>query len=305
MKIMFCLRRRVVVKISIYSVCLLFLVCLGSRFSFAGPWTIPKGGLYLNYSTILTTFNTVRLYNDNTKSVGGSQFISNAASFYYGISDNLNIHAMIPYEVSQRRDDTRASGDTRGSITKLGDAKFGLKYRFLAEERGHPLSLALRGEWKKPLSHYPENRLDSPGDRQDDYELRLLLGRYFDIFDISSYIDVEGGYRVRTGSTKDELFGYAEAGMLFGSKFSGRVFVDGVNAQGGLGLESPRFMSLMMGQGKPPFPRVGEDFIKAGFGVSFFPTDHIDIGAFWSTTVYYDNTSRDTHIGVSIGYKFW
>lgn len=296
---MSCQRRKVLLKISIYSVCLLFLVCLGSRFSFAGPWTIPKGGLYLNYSTVLTTFNAVRLHNNNPKDVGGVQFISNAASIYYGISDNLDIHAMIPYEVSQRRD------DNRGSITKLGDAKFGLKYRFLAEEHGHPLSLAIGGEWKKPLSHYPENRLDSPGDRQDDYEFRLLLGRYFDIFDISSYIDVEGGYRFRTGSTKDELFGFAEFGMLFGSKFSGRVFVDGVNAQGGLNLESPKFMALVAGQGKPPFPRIGEDFIKTGFGISFFPTDHIDVGAFWSTDVYYTNTSRDTHIGVSIGYKFW
>ncbi len=299
MKTMLCLKLRGAVNISIYCVCLLLMVCLGSRFSIAGPWTIPKGGLYLNYSAILTTFNTVRLHNGNTKDVGGSQFISNAASIYYGISDNLNIHAMIPYEVTQRRDDNRSS------ITKLGDAKFGLKYRFLKEEQGHPLSLALGAEWKRPLSHYPENRLNSPGDRQDDYEFRLFLGRYFDIFGITSYLDVEGGYRVRTGSTKDELFGFAELGVLFCSKFSGRVFVDGVNAQGGLNLGSPRFMSLVAGQGKPPFPRVGEDFIKAGLGFSFFPTDKIDVSAFWSSNVYYTNTSRDTHIGVSIGYKLW
>lgn len=291
--------RKVLFNIGVIGVVFLLLVGSGNRFTSAGPWTMQKGSLYLNYSAVWTEFDKVKLHNDDTKDVGDVQFISNAASFYYGILDNLDIHAMIPYEISSRE------GDGKGGIKDFGDAKFGLKYRFLAEEYGYPLSLALGVEWKTPLSNYSENRLDSLGDQQDDYEFRLFLGRYFDIFNMTGYVDVEGGYRLRTGSTKDELFGFTELGMLFGSKFSGRVFVDAVNALGGLELESPRFMELMMGQGAPPFPRVGEDFVKAGLGVSFFPTDSMDIGMFWSTNVYTDNSSRDMHVGVSIGYKFW
>ena len=275
------------------------LVSFGNSHVFAGPWTIPQGGLYVNYSAVRTTFDEVTLFNGEKKDVGEVRFFSNSVLFDYGLLNNLNIHAIIPYEYSSQEGDG-------GRNAAFADGRFGLKYRFLSEENGAPLSLALGSELKIPLSAYKTDSLAAHGDQQIDYDFRLYLGRYFNISGLTSYADIEGGYRFRTESTPNEVFGFAEFGLFLCKKISFRAFTYGVNAFGGLGLMSPEFMEIMMQRGTPPFPQVGEDYVKAGLGLSFFPTDHLDVGFFWSRNVYSKNTSiNDDNIGISVGYKFW
>lgn len=275
---------------------LLSLVGIKSA-SAAGPWLIPTGGFYVNYSTLWTNFHKVRLYNDTPKTVKDVYFVSNAVLVEYGLLDRLNIHVMVPYDLSSRKSDATAT------MMGLGDGRLGLKYGVLMEDQGAPLSLSIGAEFKAPLSDYDANKLSSPGDGQNDTEARLLLGRYFDLFNLPAYVDLEGGYRFRSGDPADEVFGFAELGVYFNDTISGRIFIDNVTARGGIGLESPEFMALVAAEGKPPFPRVGEEYTKAGLGLSFYPTEYLDVGISWSKTVSEDNTSLDNHIGISIGYK--
>lgn len=292
-------RRHALFRVGLLSVSFCLLMNFADRSAFAGPWTLAKGNLYVNYSFISTKYNKVELYDGTHKDVGDVRTLSNRVFIKYGALDNLDIHMDIPYEL------TSLEGDPASTTRKFGDGRFGFQYRFLRENDNAPVSLALGFEWKTPLSSYPATNLSSLGDHQDDYEYRFLVGRYFDIFNLTSYANIEGGYRTRTGKTPDEVFGFGEIGVLFTPKVAGRVFVDGVDALGGIGLESPEFMDIMMQDGTMPFPRVGENYIKAGVGFSFYPNNSVDVGIFWSIPVYRSNTSFDSNMGISIGYKFF
>jgi hypothetical protein len=291
--------RRTVFYFNIFCTAFLFLFSLGGKPAFAGPWTLEKGSLYVNYSLISTYREKIKAYDGTRMNVGKIRTYSHDVLVKYGVLDNMDVHAVVPYELSS------LEGDPASTIRNFGDGRIGFQYRLLSESESVPVSFALGFEYKRPLSNYSPNHLTSPGEHVEDYEYRFLVGRFFDLFNRVSYVNVEGGYRFRAGKPSDEVFGFGEVGMLFTPKVAGRVFVDGLDSLGGIGLLSPEFGALMASTGEPPFPSVGENWIKTGLGLTFYPTDSIDLGVFWSTPVYRSNTSLDRNMGISIGYKFF
>ena len=285
--------------IGLLSASILVLTILADKTAWTGPWTQPKGRLYVNYSVISTNRKKIKAFDGTSMYVGKIRTLSHTTLVKYGVLEDFDIHVEIPYELSS------LEGDPAATIRNFGDGRFGFQYRLLRENRDAPLSLALGFEYKRPLSSYRVDKLSSPGEQQEDYEYRFLLGRFFDIFEKQSYFSIEGGYRTRTSAPPDEVFGYGELGMRFVPKVAGRVFVYGVDALGGIGLvNDPQFVEIETREGAPPFPFVGENYVKVGLGLTVYPTDSVDVGVFYSIPTYRSNTSLDRHIGISIGYNF-
>ena len=214
-------------RVGLISAGFLFLISFVDKPALAGPWTQEKGSLYINYSSVWTKFDSVRLFNGNRKYVGNVRTLSHDFLMKYGVLENLDVHIQAPYELAS------IEGDPTATSRGFGDGSLGVQYRFLRENENFPVSAAVGFEWKTPLSSYRDDKLSSLGDHNVDYEYRFLVGRYFDVFQKTSYINVEGGYRTRTGKPADEVFGFGEVGMLFTPKVAGRIFVDGVDALGG------------------------------------------------------------------------
>ncbi len=270
----------------------------------AGGWTLDAGQLSASLDIVHTQFDRVKKFDGHTGKTGDVTFVSTGISFEFGLYDWVTVFASVPYEVSSR--DGTAAGpslDRRKGETNLGDGRLGLRVRIFDEFDDDLATVALSGAIKTPLSNYDEHKLHSLGDGQTDLELKLGVGRMFTLFGLEHFVSVDAGYRWRIGDPGDEIFAFGEVGTYVTPDLAVRLFVDGVDSRSGLGLESPAFGAEAAATGLPPFPKVEEDAVRVGGGLSYALTENTDLGLFYAQNVDADNTSVDTVFGLSISIR--
>ncbi|MFT5366537.1 MAG: hypothetical protein ACI8V2_001484 [Candidatus Latescibacterota bacterium] len=263
---------------------------------FAGAWTQAKGSGYVGISSVWTHFAKVRLFDGSEKDVGEVNFYSHSVNFEHGLLDHLSLQASFPFDYATRTGNAAIKG--------MGDGRIGFKFRIFDQDDALPLTLSIGAEIKVPFSDYQTRALHAIGDGQKDLELRLMAGRFVPLGAITHYVSLEGGTRLRANGPGNEVLAYFEIGSFWTNRFSTRFFVDHVNSQSGVGLESPEFHTLRIAQGGPPFPYVQEDFTKFGAGFSFGLTSRVDVAVFGSQTIGERNTSIDSHVGAAFGFSY-
>ena len=174
------------------------------------------------------TVDTFDEDGDKHRNPNGSHFHDHNITFYgeYGLRDNLTLFSTLAYK--QLRSHIRSSeggGIERKSYEYdgLGDLETGVKFGLLHK----PVVVSIQGMIKTAW-FYDSGEDVPPGNNQNDYELKLLLGR--SLWPFPGYCGVELGYRWRTGYPSDEYRYLVEFGMNLTRKLSLRVKLDGIKS---------------------------------------------------------------------------
>ncbi len=196
----------------------------------AGAWCMPKGALYSK--TSLNRYYTHDSFDDNGDlhtNPAGSYFYDYNLTWYgeYGLLDNLSLFGTLPWKrlkshyryldkfTNRYKIDTTYNG--------FGDVEAGIKYGLVRE----PLVVSVQALTKLAWL-YDSNEDVLPGNNQNDYELKLLLGK--SLWPFPGYCGLELGYRWRFGAPADEYRYLLEFGFNPTPKIYTRFKLDGIKS---------------------------------------------------------------------------
>ncbi len=208
------------------SLSLLFIFLIANQL-LAGAWTMKKGQMYNRL--VFNYYETDQLYDEDGDSHSmplDGRFYDRNLNWYqeYGLNDRLTLITSFYYKWLSYHDvyvHNRSNGP--------GDFEIGLKYKIYEGA----LVVSLQGLFKYGKLYGREN--PEIGNRQNDYEIRLLLGK--SLWPFPGYCGLEVGYRYRHGAPADEVRYLAEFGMNFTRKLYGRVKLDGIWGMGNADVE--------------------------------------------------------------------
>ncbi len=205
----------------------------------AGAWTMKKRSMYNRFA--FNYYHTTRIYRSQGDSVAMSmsgRFIDRNWNWYeeYGLTDRITLISSLYYKWLDYRD-SYVSRESYG----IGDAEVGAKYLIW---RG-PVVVSLQGLFKYGELYEGD---DPPlGNGQNDFELRLLLGR--SLWPFPAYCGLEAGYRWRAGAPADEVRALFEIGANFTKKFYARIKLDATIGVGNGDVSSAATPQLPVGSG--------------------------------------------------------
>ncbi|MBO9490350.1 hypothetical protein J7384_08255 [Endozoicomonas sp. G2_1] len=184
-----------------------------SNLANAGAWVAGKGEGYNKFAYAYYEADEFRGENDNF-----SEFIGENTSFYgeYGLGNNFAIYGQLLYQSLEQTDANGLVQTNNG----LGDAEIGIRYQWQAE----PFVLSTSFLAKLPYL-YDEDEPLALGNGQEDYELRVLLGKSLNQY---GYVGAEFGYRLRTDAPSDEYRYLLEYGFNVNKNLYLRTKLDGV-----------------------------------------------------------------------------
>lgn len=166
----------------------------------SGAWVPGVGSGYakLGYSN----YNANELFGDS-KNDGFVDFSGQNYSFYgeFGFATDFAVYGTLLYQKLDQVDSQNVSTQANG----LGDADIGIRYQWQTQ----PVVISTSFLVKLPY-FYDTNDLLPRGNGQEDYELRMLLGRSLNQY---GYLGFEIGYRLRSGSPSDEYRYLLEYGI--------------------------------------------------------------------------------------------
>jgi len=195
----------------------------------AGAWCLQQGSLYskLSYSQYFTV-DTYDKHGDKHRNPDGSNFHDQNVTWYaeYGLLDHLTTFVSLPYK--QLRSHYRLREDdevkhTTSSYNGPGDLELGLKLCLFEKPVVLSAQVLTKVAWL-----YDGHEKVPPGNNQNDYEIKVLVGR--SLWPFPGYCGAELGYRWRTNDPSDEYRYLLEVGVNFTKKLSGRVKLDGIKS---------------------------------------------------------------------------
>ncbi len=215
------------------------ILCAIDSSAWAGAWCMKKGALYskLSYNRYFTVY-TFDEHGDKKRNENGSTFRDKNITWYneYGLLDDFTLFASVPYKwltSHYRYVDKGNLKHTNYRYDGLGDVDLGFRYCFLE----HPIVLSLQF-LTKVAWFYDSSEEVPPGNNQNDYELKLLMGK--SLWPFPGYCGLELGYRWRTSEPSDEYRYLLEFGMNLTRKLSCRVKLDGIKSVKNGDLPEPK-----------------------------------------------------------------
>jgi hypothetical protein len=206
-------------------------VCAVASSARAGAWCMKEGAVYskLSYNYYFTV-DTFADDGHKHRNPNGSNFRDENITWYneYGLFDNFTLFASVPYKMLYSRfrsiektGDAKRLKRTNKRYDGLGDVDLGFRYGLLKD----PVVLSLQA-LTKIAWFYDGSEEVPPGNNQNDYELKMLLGK--SLWPFPGYCGLELGYRWRTDAPSDEYRYLVEFGVNPTKKFSLRAKLDGI-----------------------------------------------------------------------------
>ncbi|HEX3113506.1 MAG TPA: hypothetical protein VHU20_09585 [Candidatus Eisenbacteria bacterium] len=203
----------------------------------AGAWLREPGEAYAKGSVARLTGDEVfdaegeRRPLDDAASYADPKYREVNASLYteYGAARWLTLIASVPLKLAEHEADAIVPlGDIEGSSFGLGDLHVGAR---LPLHRG-PWLAAVEPDLKIPLYGSPDPVSDDPelGSGFVDLGAAAVLGA--GVPRVRGYAQASLGYRLRGGSTSEELYWDAEIGVEPWQAVRARIRYDGVDSQG-------------------------------------------------------------------------
>lgn len=202
----------------LYCLFLLSLFLFQSENIFAGAWTSGQGHMYNKFA--INYFTSSRQYDDDGdkhKIPFNGKFHDFNLNWYeeYGVIDNMNLITSVYYKWltdENRYIESKSNG--------ISDIDIGIKYNLIK----NPVVLSVQGLFKLE-GPYDIKDMPSLGNGQNDFELKLLLGKSLERLPI--YFGLEAGYRWRFEDPSDEWRVLLEVGGSY-QDFYGRLKVDSI-----------------------------------------------------------------------------
>lgn len=226
----------------------------------AGPWVPKVGSGYHKVSA-----NAFRSRDFFGIRPGFEEFTDANLTYYgeVGIVPRLALYGSVPLQRLRQRE-----GGGRTEFSGIGDVNIGIRHGWLTAP------FVFSGSFLVKLPYlYDENAALPPGNGQEDFEGRLLIGKSLGSW---AYFGLEGGYRARSQEPSDEIRYLAEFGLPAGAHLYLRTKLDATESvrngdpiPGGVGNPTlnPEFdlgrLELTAGWnfGRPnPRGRVGAEF---------------------------------------------
>lgn len=203
----------------------IFFLCFfvaGTSRLFAGAWTMKKHKMYNRF--VYNHFQSDEVYttHGSTKDMPmDGRFYDHNINWYqeFGVTDDLTFISSLYYKWLYSKDKYKYQNGYGP-----GDAEFGLKYKVYEG----PVVVSMQALYKYGRLYGEET--PPIGNRQDDFEIRLLTGK--SLWPFPGYCGFEVGYRVREGRPADEVRFLAELGVDFNKYFYGRIKFDGTWGMG-------------------------------------------------------------------------
>ncbi len=212
----------------LFVIAAVFFLCFPSASVHAGAWCMKKGALYsklsCNYYFTVDTFDEDGNKRRNDE---GSYFRDRNTTWYaeYGLLDRLTLFASLPYKNLtshvRYRDEDGKKRHTAYSYHGFGDFETGVRFGIVREPLVASIQMLTKLAW-----FYDGNEDVPPGNNQNDYEIRLLLGK--SLWPFPGYCGIEFGYRWRTNDPSDEYRYLVEFGVNITKKLSCRFKLDGI-----------------------------------------------------------------------------
>jgi len=206
-------------------------VCAAASSAWAGAWCMKEEALYSKLS--YNYYFTVDTFDDDGhkhRNPNGSSFRDENITWYneYGLLDNFTLFASVPYKMLYSRfksiekaGDAKRLKSTSERYDGLGDVDLGVRYGLLKDPVVLSLQLLTKAAW-----FYDGDEEVPPGNNQNDYELKMLLGK--SLWPFPGYCGLELGYRWRTSAPSDECRYLVEFGVNPTKKISMRAKLDGI-----------------------------------------------------------------------------
>ena len=209
---------------------LITLICLAAASSaWAGAWCMQPGAFYgkLSYNQYFTVY-TFDKHGSSKRNANGSTFRDINYTFYgeYGLAEKVTLFSSIAYKNLKSHlkfiEDSRLTSSTK-RYHGFGDLELGLKYGLLKEPVVLSCQFLTKTAW-----FYDRDEEAPPGNNQNDYELKLLMGK--SLWPFPGYWGLELGYRWRTDNPSDEYRYLLEFGISITDKISFRIKLDGIKS---------------------------------------------------------------------------
>ncbi|MFQ5707702.1 MAG: hypothetical protein ACE5HO_09655 [bacterium] len=188
-----------------------FAFLFTTKLLFAGAWTQKKGHYYAKLSVQRFASRSQYLLNgDKERLADNGEIIDSGVFFYleYGLFNNFTIVGSLPF---RRLNFSCATSNCDNTTTGVGDFYGAFRYQLSQK----PWVVSVQSGIKVASGYETdEEKLNSApplGDGQTDVDFHLLLGR--SILDYRGYVNVDVGYRARSGEPVDEIPYAFEAGF--------------------------------------------------------------------------------------------
>lgn len=226
----------------------------------AGGWTKPQGGGYFKLGS--STFVSDFAYDDEGVSVVSDAFLLRAQTLYaygeFGLTDRLTLVGFLPFVAATNQHTSGVNFHTLG----LGDALGGLQVGILqpGDFGAFPLVLSARFEMKVPLydgepsvrglrtnrvDAYPRSTRFFPAIGDGQVDLNAWLAASAPLPFVDAWVNVDVGYRARTGPVTDAALLIVNAGWFA----LGRVLLLQVTSQHVFTFPVPDGERLVLGKG--------------------------------------------------------
>ena len=255
----------------------------------AGAWTYKPGQGQVIFTTYW--YGATDGYGPNGtltpfSNRGRFRQIEAEAYLELGLTKRLTLVMDVPVGNLQYRDQKSAY-----SNEGFGDATVAARLRL-----NHAVSpWAISGQFTASVPGYKEPENPAPGNYQNDFEGRFLLGRGFDIHEHHVFFDGEAAYRYRDGAPADQLRGDVSTGV---DAFRGVQIVGQMFSIKGLRNGSP------VGPNSNPNAQSDFDLYKAqgSLVIKVFRTSHLQFGA--GQTFAGRNTGRGATFVIGLWQRF-
>ncbi|MFQ5651294.1 MAG: hypothetical protein ACE5IY_15265 [bacterium] len=190
---------------------LLLLVTTPDVPAYAGAWTQKRGAFFYKLGVLRFESTSQYLLNGERESLSNKGRVIDLSVYHYleyGLSDELTVIASVPFK---KVSFDCAIEECDKSSSGLADLFLGFRYRL--SNRRWIVSIE-SGLKLAPGYETDEDKLDSApplGDGQTDFDLRLLLGH--PLFNYRGYLNIDAGFRTRSGDPVDELPFSLELGL--------------------------------------------------------------------------------------------
>lgn len=190
---------------------------------------MQQGSVYVKLSqNRYFTVDTFDNHGQSRRNNEGSTFKDKNTTLYveYGLLNNLTLFGSLPYKNLTSHYRFLEDGIKKGRRTTyhgFGDIELGLKYNIINK----PIVLSVHFLTKLAWLYDGDEEL-VPGNNQNDYELKLLLGK--SLWPFPGYCGLELGYRWRTNDPSDEYRYLLEFGVNITDKLFCRIKLDGIKS---------------------------------------------------------------------------
>lgn len=265
----------------------------------AGAWTHKAGSYYAKVGFLRFKSTSQYLLNGDREPLSNNGEVVDF-NFYqyieYGLYDDLTVIGNVPLK---RVNFSCAISGCDNTSSGLSDIYFGLRYRLSQQE----WVVSLQSGFKlAPGYTTDEDELDSApplGDGQTDFEFRLLLGR--PLFNHNGYLNLDAGYRVRSGEPTDEVPFSAELGINLSEHY---LLVGKLHGVRGISEKSTQENFRIVDGRVENFVGTGalEDFVRAQAQFIYHIVPAVDISFEFDQVLTGRNTARASTIGFGIAF---